>query len=97
MSQAEVATTENPSAATLRDDTMPDGVKYIIANEFAERFCFYGINTILSVYMTTKLMMGEAEATTYHSLFKTAAYLSPFIGAVMADVFWGKYRTIMTF
>ena len=97
MSQAEVATTENPSAATLRDDTMPDGVKYIIANEFAERFCFYGINAILSVYMTTKLMMGEAEATTYHSLFKTAAYLSPFIGAVMADVFWGKYRTIMTF
>jgi len=86
-----------PAPVSPEDNRMPDGVKYIVANEFAERFCFYGINAILSVYMTTQLMMGEAEATKYHSLFKTAAYLSPFVGAVMADVFWGKYRTIMTF
>src|ERR1700735_4915154 len=86
------------SPATLeRDDRMPDGVRYIVANEFAERFCFYGINAILSVYMAKHLMIGEADATTFHSLFKFAAYASPFIGAIMADVFWGKYRTIMTF
>jgi POT family proton-dependent oligopeptide transporter len=84
-------------AVEVREDKMPDGVRYIVANEFAERFCFYGINAILSVYMTTHLLMGEADATTYHSLFKTAAYLSPFVGAIVADVFWGKYRTIMTF
>jgi POT family proton-dependent oligopeptide transporter len=85
------------SAIAERDDKMPDGVRYIVANEFAERFCFYGINAILSVYMAKHLMIGEADATTFHSLFKFAAYASPFIGAIMADVFWGKYRTIMTF
>ncbi len=84
-------------AGEARDDRMPAGVRYIVANEFAERFCFYGINAILSVYMTKHLMMGEATATTFHSLFKFAAYTSPFIGAIVADVFWGKYRTIMTF
>ena len=51
---------------------MPQGVLYIVANEFAERFCYYGINAILTVYMTQFLRLGDADATTYHSLFKSA-------------------------
>jgi POT family proton-dependent oligopeptide transporter len=85
------------ASTEARDDRMPDGVKYIVANEFAERFCYYGINSILTVYMTKFLMLGEADATTYHSLFKSAAYFFPLVGAVVSDVFWGKFRTIMTF
>ncbi len=86
-----------PAAAAERDDTMPKGIPFIVANEFAERFCFYGINAILTVYMTQFLQLGDADATKYHSLFKAAAYASPMIGAIVSDVFWGKYRTIMTF
>jgi POT family proton-dependent oligopeptide transporter len=88
------------SVATVvesRDDRMPPGIPFIIANEFAERFCYYGINAILTVYMTQFLSVGDADATTYHSLFKSAAYFSPLIGAIVSDVVWGKFRTIMTF
>jgi POT family proton-dependent oligopeptide transporter len=81
----------------MRDDRMPKGIPFIIANEFAERFCYYGINAILTIYMTQFLRMGDADATTFHSLFKAGAYFFPLIGAVVSDVFWGKFRTIMTF
>jgi POT family proton-dependent oligopeptide transporter len=86
-----------PVAVEARDDTMPRGIPYIVANEFAERFCYYGINAILTIYMTQFLRVGDADATTYHSLFKSAAYFSPLIGAIVSDVLWGKFRTIMTF
>lgn len=85
------------SATDARDDRMPSGIPFIVANEFAERFCYYGINAILSIYMTQFLRYGEAEATSFHSLFKSGAYFFPIVGAIVSDVFWGKFRTIMTF
>src|SRR3984885_57089 len=102
MTQSAVALSEAEAvpatvAVEARSDKMPDGVKYIVANEFAERFCYYGINAILSVYMTRHLNIGDADATTYHSLFKSAAYFSPLLGAIVSDVFWGKFKTILTF
>jgi proton-dependent oligopeptide transporter, POT family len=84
-------------AAAVREDKMPSGILFIVSNEFAERYCFYGINAILSIYMTEYLHAGEAIATVGHSLFKFAAYAFPIVGAIFADALWGKYRTIMTF
>ncbi|MGH8460338.1 MAG: MFS transporter [Stenotrophobium sp.] len=80
-----------------RDDRMPSGIPFIVVNEFAERFCFYGINAILAIYMTQFLRFGDAEATTWQSLFKSGAYFFPVVGAIVSDVFWGKFRTIMVF
>jgi POT family proton-dependent oligopeptide transporter len=97
----DVAATTPAQAADLtaepRDNRMPKGIPYIVANEFAERFCYYGINAILTVYMTQTLAVPERQANVYHSLFKTAAYFSPLIGAFVSDVLWGKFKTILTF
>ncbi len=76
---------------------MPSGIPFIIANEFAERFCYYGINAILAVYLVQSLHFGEAQATTWVSLFKSGSYFFPLLGAIVSDVFWGKYRTVITF
>lgn len=81
----------------MESSQMPKGIPYIIANEFAERFCYYGINAILAIYMTGTLHFGQARATSWQSLFKSAAYFFPLLGAIVSDVFWGKYRTIITF
>ena len=81
----------------MESNRMPRGIPFIIANEFAERFCYYGINAILAIYMTGTLHFGQARATSWQSLFKAGAYFVPLVGAIMADVFWGKYRTIITF
>lgn len=74
---------------------MPKSVPYLVANEAAERFSFYGNNAILTAYMTGELIrMADAEAAGWIHLFKAAVYFFPFFGALLADVFWGKYRTI---
>ena len=40
---------------------MPGGVPYIIGNELAERFSFYGMKGILTVFMTQHLVNGAGE------------------------------------
>ena len=83
------------TATTPSAERMPAGIPFIIGNELAERFCYYGINSILSVYMVQHLHFGEAQATVWQSLFKFGAYFFPFFAAILADVFWGKFKTIM--
>ncbi|MGN1274217.1 MAG: MFS transporter, partial [Thermoguttaceae bacterium] len=74
---------------------MPKSVPYLVANEGAERFSYYGNNVILMVYMTGAYIgMSEGEAAGWIHLFKGAVYFFPLFGALLADVFWGKYRTI---
>jgi POT family proton-dependent oligopeptide transporter len=82
---------------------MPPGIPYIIGNELAERFSFYGMRAILYLFMTTALvthegapdLMGEAEARKWTHLFIAAVYFTPLIGAFLADLWLGKYRTIL--
>ncbi len=79
------------------NERMPPGIPYIVSNEFAERFCFYGINAIVTVYMVQFLHFTQADAATWQSLFKSGAYFFPLLGAIVSDVFWGKFRTIIVF
>ncbi len=83
--------------AEAKDSKMPTSIWFIISNEFAERFCFYGINSILAVYLVQNLQFTNANAASWQSMFKAGAYLFPMMGAIVSDVFWGKYRTILVF
>ena len=83
---------------------MPSGVPYIIGNEAAERFSFYGMRTILTIFMVKYLwlmgdkagvQMGDAEATERFHHFVSLVYLTPLVGAIIADAFFGKYRVIV--
>ena len=85
------------TATLARSARMPASLPYIIANEFAERFCFYGINAILVAYMTEFLRFGDAKAATWQALFKSGAYFFPLLGAIVSDVFLAKFRTIISF
>ena len=40
---------------------MPPGIPYIIGNEAAERFSYYGVNGILVMFMTTYLMNAQGQ------------------------------------
>ncbi|MBC03328.1 MAG: MFS transporter [Phycisphaerae bacterium] len=83
--------------------TMPGGVPYIVGNEAAERFSFYGMKSILVIFATTYLLnsagqtdfLNEPEARGLMAYFTAAAYVCPLIGAIIADAFLGKYLTIM--
>ena len=82
---------------------IPAGIPFIIGNELAERFSYYGMRAILVVFMTQYLMdasgspdpMTENEAKAYFHLFVSITYFTPFFGAILADGLLGKYRTII--
>ncbi len=85
------------TATVARSDKMPSGIPFIIVNEFAERFCFYGVNAILVQYMIQFLHFGDAKATAWQAMFKSAAYFFPLLGAMVSDIFLAKFRTIIYF
>ncbi|MCP5536020.1 MAG: POT family MFS transporter [Akkermansiaceae bacterium] len=95
------------SYKTSPSDTkgMPAGIPHIVGNEAAERFSFYGMKAVLAVFMVKYLhlmndspgtAMSEAQATENIHLWVGWVYLTPFLGALLADIFLGKYRTIIS-
>ncbi len=97
MSQQEYLT------APRQTDQMPQGIPYIISNEAAERFSFYGMKGILKIYMMSYLctatgalaVMSKEDATANVHYFAFAVYFFPLIGAMISDFYFGKYRTIL--
>jgi len=89
--------------APRKSRNLPRGIPYIVGNEAAERFSYYGMRAILVVFMTQYLMgpgnhldvMDEAEAKAYFHLFVSAVYFTPLLGALLSDGVLGKYRTII--
>ncbi len=95
----------SPSYQTTpyQTDKMPPGIPFIVGNEAAERFSFYGMKAILTVFMTEYLLnsqgdvapMGDEKAKFWVHAFVMAAYFTPLLGALVADCFFGKYKTIL--
>ena len=70
---------------------------FILGNEFCERFSYYGMHAILVIYLVTMLNMKKDDATVVYHFFNMLCYFSPIVGAIVADSWWGKYKTIFYF
>ncbi|PRP89054.1 hypothetical protein PROFUN_02332 [Planoprotostelium fungivorum] len=87
----------------------PISVMFIFANEFCERFSFYGMKAVLYMYLSTYLGFGNNEATSLYHTFVFFSYMTPLFGGIIADTklgtshltalthckLTGKYRTIL--
>ncbi|MFO0555661.1 MAG: hypothetical protein U0271_45205 [Polyangiaceae bacterium] len=100
-----------PPAAVVEEksDLFPPGVPFIVGNEGAERFSYYGMRAILYTYLAS-LYVGfvsekelseaaagdaKARATAVAHLFMAGVYAFPMIGAILADRLLGKFRVIL--
>ncbi|HEV8541422.1 MAG TPA: MFS transporter, partial [Verrucomicrobiae bacterium] len=91
-------------SAPIKTDKMPPGIPFIVGNEAAERFTFYGLRAILVIFMTQYLMdrsgqkapLSDSEATEAMHIFLFGVYFFPFLGAILSDAFLGKYKTILS-
>src|ERR1044071_2124713 len=79
---------------------IPRQIRYIIGNEGCERFSFYGMRNILTVFLVSSLLLylPEGERTraakdVFHT-FVIGVYFFPLLGGWLADRFYGKYHTI---
>ena len=74
---------------------IPARAFFIVGNEACERLSYYGMSAVLTLYMTNVLRMEPDSATEISHLFKSAVYFLPLLGALIADRWLGRYRTIL--
>jgi POT family proton-dependent oligopeptide transporter len=76
-------------------ERFPPQITFIMANEGAERFSFYGMRNVLVIYMVQYLAVAAADAKAGYHYFVTANYVMPLVGGWLADRFFGRYRVIL--
>ena len=75
----------------------PRGFWYIFWGELAERASFYGMRTVLALYMVNVLAFSEQNAATIMPAFVASCYIAPLLGGWLADRVLGRYKTILYF
>jgi dipeptide/tripeptide permease len=85
------------SATAPRASFFTPVVCCILITETAERFSYFGFRAILVLYFTRALEYQETTAIALFAYMTCLAYLSPILGALLADAYWGRYTTILVF
>lgn len=95
----------SPNTTIEKSNSYPRSVPYIVANEAAERFSFYGMRSILPTFLVAQFFnptlnpsmqtVAEAQANEATHFFVALAYAMPLIGGILADWFFGKYKVIL--
>ncbi|XP_071418292.1 solute carrier family 15 member 2 isoform X5 [Pithys albifrons albifrons] len=73
----------------------PLSIAFIVVNEFCERFSYYGMRAVLTLYFLSFFHWDENLSTAVYHAFSALCYFTPVIGAIMADSWLGKYKTII--
>lgn len=77
------------------EEKFPSQIKYIVWNEACERYSYYGMRSILVIFLTQYLLIDKAQAVSDYHIFAGLCYLFPVAGAYLSDRFLGKYKTIL--
>lgn len=73
----------------------PKGLWVLFGTEMWERFNFYGMRTILTLFIVNALMMSEEQSSIIYGGFLGLCYLTPMLGGFVADRFLGNRLCIM--
>ena len=92
--QSQTAAASAAQAAAL--DKYPPQIKYIVGNEACERYSYYGMKSILTIFFVQYFLLQRNVAVSNYHLFGAMCYLTPLIGGFVSDRFWGKYKTILS-
>ena len=63
--------------------------------EFSECLCFFAVSKNLVTYITTVLHESNVDAARNVSTWQATCFLMPLGGAVVADSYCGRYRTMV--
>ncbi|NXW01320.1 S15A1 protein, partial [Fregetta grallaria] len=74
----------------------PLSIFFIVVNEFCERFSYYGMRAVLVLYFKYFLQWDDNLSTAIYHTFVALCYLTPILGALIADSWLGKFKTIVS-
>ncbi len=73
----------------------PRQLWYLFGTEMWERFCFYGMRGMLTVFMVTKLGLDDRTANLQYGAIQAFVYAFTFIGGVFADKILGFQKSLV--
>ncbi len=73
----------------------PRGLWVLFGTEMWERFNFYGMRALLSLFLAKALLMGEQEASIIYGGFLGLSYLTPMLGGYISDKYLGNRNCII--
>jgi POT family proton-dependent oligopeptide transporter len=73
----------------------PNGLMTLFFSEMWERFCYYGMRTLLTLYLVKSLFKGDADAAIIYGAYTGLVYAAPVLGGRMADQFLGYRYAIL--
>ncbi len=73
----------------------PKGLWVLFGTEMWERFNFYGMRAILSLFIAEALMKGDTEASIIYGGFLGLCYLTPMLGGYISDKYLGNRNCIL--
>uniref|UniRef100_A0A8C1HVI5 Solute carrier family 15 member 1 n=1 Tax=Cyprinus carpio carpio TaxID=630221 RepID=A0A8C1HVI5_CYPCA len=73
----------------------PVSIFFIVVNEFCERFSYYGMKAVLVLYFKYFIGWDNDLSTTIYHTFVALCYLTPILGAIIADSWLGKFKAIV--
>ena len=74
----------------------PKGLYLLFTTEMWERFSYYGMRAILSLYMIKALLYSTAFTSSIYGYYTGFVYLTPLIGGYISDRYWGNRISIIT-
>ncbi|MEL0026303.1 MAG: oligopeptide:H+ symporter, partial [Schleiferiaceae bacterium] len=82
----------------MSDQSMkhPPALWTLFMSEMWERFCYYGMRTLLTLFLVKSLLKGDAEASLIYGAYTALVYAAPVLGGRMADSYLGyRYAIIL--
>lgn len=73
----------------------PKGLYLLFFTEMWERFSYYGMRAIFTLFMIKALFFDKALASEIYGNYTGLVYLTPLIGGYVADRYWGNRKTIL--
>ncbi len=73
----------------------PKGLYVLFVTEMWERFSYYGMRAIFTLFMIKGLLFDKALASEIYGNYTGLVYLTPLLGGYVADKYWGNRRSIL--
>ncbi|MCB0460017.1 MAG: MFS transporter, partial [Flavobacteriaceae bacterium] len=80
---------------TIAKPKHPKGLWVLFGTEMWERFNFYGMRALLTLFIVNALMMSEEQSSLIYGGFLGLCYLTPMLGGFISDKYLGNRYSIM--
>ena len=72
----------------------PRQLARLFTTEMWERFGYYGMRALLTLYLTKHFLFSDSQATGLYGGYTALVYLTPLVGGLLADQYLGSKRSV---